>query len=185
MQLETIFQPWRLARKVNQTSSSFVSKLPTLTEPTGDAGTATGASIIELGKPREITQNGLLLLPFGTGSDATTFSVNIIGWAQGAFPNAGNLFSWFPLLLAQLQCTISSTNTAPASGFTPNGASDFFASAISLTYGNNNVSIDIVSPGVAGLLASALLDIKGFQKIELSFSTGSSATDANALVRFV
>ncbi len=185
MLIETAYQPWRLARAVNQTSSSFVAKLATSTEPvTAATASATSVSILEIGKPFALTQNAMMVLPFGTGSDGNTFSLRVFGWAPGAYSTSG-LTSWYPTLLCELLCTLSSTNTGVASGFDPNGASDYFAKTITITYGNANVSVEAVSPAVAGLNAHAMVSAKGFQKFELTFSTGSSATDCNALCRFL
>lgn len=184
VQLQTTYSPWRLARSVNQSSSAAVSRLPTLIEPKGDAATATGNCILDLSDPVcGFTQNALLILPFGTGADASTFSVNVYGWAPSVIPNASGQFSWYPTLLCQLTATLSSTNVGPAGGYDPNGATDYFAKTLTVAIGNAGVSVDAVSPATAGLFASATVDLKGFKKVELSFFTGSSATDCNALVR--
>lgn len=183
MLLETAYQPWRKARSTNQTSTSFVAKLASLTTPAGDANTAIGQSILEMGAPAALTQNGLMLHPYGTASDGNTFSLRVLGWGPSVTPNSVGIFTWFPTLLCELLCTVSSTNVGIASGFVV--ATELFAKTIAVTYGNANVSVEAVSPATAGLNASALVDIKGFQKIEVTFSTGSSATDCNSLCRFL
>ncbi len=174
MRIETLSQPYFRARSVNQTSASFVSKVPTLTEPVGDAATATGASVIDFmaGGEGTFVQNGAMIVPYGTGADTNTFSVRIIAWKP-----FGTL--WVPVLLAELLCTLSSGN--PGAG-TAIPSTMLFAETITLTHGNANVSIDVVSPAASGVIAHALLDLKGATKIELSFQTGSSATDCNALI---
>ncbi len=50
-----------------------------------------------------------------------------------------------------------------------------------MTTGNAGVTIDAVS-GWTDVIAHALVDLIGYGKIEITFSTGSSATDMNCLV---
>jgi hypothetical protein len=180
--IETLSQPYIRARSVNQTSTSFVSKVPTLTEPLGDAGTATGASVLDLvgggasGGGGVFVQNGAVIVPYGTGSDGNTFSIRILSWKSYGL-GAGKI--WVPILLAELLCTLSSGNPGVGSLIT---SSMLFAKTITITTGNAGVSIDVISPAASAILASAMLDLKGVSRLELSFSTGSSATDCNALI---
>ena len=186
MYLETVSEFLRKARSVNQSSGSFVSKVPTTTEPTGDAGNATGTSIIELVPPGTqggggCVQNLVRIMPYGTGSATNTFSMRIIGWSKlpsSSPPQKPDL--WVPVVLAELLCTLSSV-TGVAGSDVDN--TQLFAGTIAIvgTSGNPGVSLDIVSPANS-VIAHVVADMKGFQKLELSFSTGSSATDCNALV---
>jgi hypothetical protein len=178
MLLETLSQEFRKARSVNQTSNGYVSKVPTATEPSGDAGTATGASVIDLGKGGSTAQNGLLAVFYGTGSNNNTFSARVIGW-RSAGSNAPDTMLWIPVVLVEFALTLSST-PAGVVGKTI-VATELFADTIALTYGNDDISVDIVSPA-ADIIAHAVLDLKGFQKVEFSFTTGGSATDCNSLL---
>lgn len=179
MQIETVSEVFRKVRSVNQTSNGYVSKIPTITEPKGDAGTATGSSVIDTGWGGGICQNGFLICPYAIGADAATASVRVIGWRLVG-TNANPLPLWIPVLLVELAYTI--TSGAPGLANSVILATEFFAKTITLTYGNNNISVDIVSPAQTGVLAHAVLSIKGFQKIECSFTTGGSATSCNALI---
>lgn len=174
--------PFQKARSVNQTSASFVSKVSTTTEPVGDAGTATGAAVFDLCQNLDSgpVQNSLLVMPYATGNDNVTFSVRVLAWRR-AGPNSadgtGVLPIWRPMLLVELLCT-ASLDVGVSGAYVLN--SERFADTIALTTGNDDVSVDIVSP-TGDVAGHALLDMKGARKIELTFSTGSSATACNAL----
>lgn len=185
MLLETLSQEFRKARAVNQTSTTFVAKKPTKTEPAGDAGTATGASVVDLGSGGEYAQNGVKLAFYGVGSNNNTFSARVFGWSQVRNPlSTGdlNVIVWVPVLLCEVLVTLSS-NIPGVTGGTI-GTTELFADTIAIvgTSGNPNVSMEIVSPADDATMGHVILDVKGFKKLELTFSTGSSATDANALL---
>lgn len=180
MLLETLSTSFRKARSVNQTSTSFVAKIPTVTEPKGDIGTNTGASVIELGNYGGATQNGVLACFYGVGSNNNTFSARIIGW-RSIGENAVSTMLWVPVLLAEYAVILSSTYPGIAGKTIV--ATEFFADTITLTYGNANVSEEIVSPTADAGIAHVVADIKGFQKLEFAFAINSgSATDCNALL---
>ena len=166
---------FKKARTTNQTSGAFVSKVATATEPIGDAGTATGASIIELGQDSNLSRSVLKILPYGVGSDDNTMSVRVIGWSK-AGPEATRL--WIPVVLCELACTLS-TAVGVASKYVLD--TDRFADAMTLTFGNTNVSVELPTQP-ANTIAIAKVTLVDFQKLELSFSTGASATSCNALV---
>lgn len=175
----TQFTPPRKARSVNQTSSSFVAKIPTVTVPADDAATATGQASVEMRNGGAFTQNGLVILPYGTGSNGNTFSMRVVGWRQ--FGTDPHTLLWLPTTLAEFLCTLDSAILGIAGKTIV--ATEYFCGTIAIvgTSGNPNVSCEIVSPAVSGSMAHVVVDTKGFEKIELSFSTGSSATDCNAL----
>ena len=180
MLLETLAGRLQKARSVNQTSSSFVSKVPTTTTPLGDAGSATGASVLDMVRNSGESQNLVKIKPYGVGSNNTTFSVRVIGWA--AIANAGNVISnlWIPELLGEFLCTLSSACPGVAGATVTD--SEYFVDTITQTYpATATSSIEAVSNG-ADLIAHIVLDAKGNEKIELSFTTGSSATSCNALI---
>lgn len=179
MLLETLSTPFFKARSVNQTSTSFVSKLATATEPRGDAATATGASVQEL-TGATVSQNGIMVCPYGTGTNNQTFNMRVLGWRSVGTNVQTKL--WIPVLLCQFACTLSSTLVGVATKVIV--ATELFADTLTLTYGNDDISVDIVSPA-NDLPAHALVDVKGCQKLELTFETGSSATDCNCLIAFL
>lgn len=182
MLLETLSTKFRKAHSVNATNSSFPAKIILAAEPTGDAGTATGASVLDflLGGPMEgAVQNQLLVMPYSTGSNNDTYSVRVYGWRRlGDNPNT---WIWRPCLLTELACTASSTEVGLAGRAVV--ATEMFADTITITTGPTTAGfgVNVVSP-TGDVAAYALVDIKGFQKIELTFKTTSSPTDLNALV---
>lgn len=174
--MQTLSQALTKCRSVNQTSSSFVSKVPTNTEPKKDAGTATGASVLDLNQNGVYAANAIKVVPYCTGADDVTFSVRVIGWHSVGNDPATML--WIPVTLAELACTGGTTVGVAGMVIV---ATERFADTIALTTGNANVSCDVNSPA-DNTIAHAVIDLKGSQKVELSFTTGSSATDCNALI---
>lgn len=181
MLLETLCAEFRKARSVNQTSNGYVSKIPTHTEPPADSADATGANTTGLGYPVGVkSQNSAIIVPYATGINNNTFSMRAIGW-RFVGPPATRL--WIPVVLGEWLCTISSSCPGVAGMVVSD--TEFFADIITIvgTTGGDN-ALGISSPA-ADVIAYITLDLRGFQKFELSFSTGGSVTDCNALVGFI
>ncbi len=181
MKIETLSTPFRKARLVNETSNGYRTIIPTITEPKGDAGTATGASIIELGTGGSDAQNALLIVPYSIGNDDTTYSVRVIGWRFLPKDSVG-IGLWIPITLIELACTAStSVGIAGATVL----SSERFADILTVTKGSTLVgeapAENIIST-TDNTISSAMVDLKGSQKVELAFTTGGSATSCNALV---
>jgi hypothetical protein len=65
---------------------------------------------------------------------------------------------------------------------TPVVATERFVDTITLVTGNDDISVDIVSP-TADEIAHVMLDCKGFMKIEITFDmTTGDPTGGNCLV---
>ncbi len=178
----TSWGPLRKCRSVNQTSTSFVAKVPKAAEPVVDAASATGEATIDMRNGGSLSQNGLIILPYGLHASITnnlTFSMRVIGWRR--FGDDSTTYIWIPVKLLEVLCTVSSTLVGLAGKTII--ATEMFADTITLvgTSGNANVSHELVSPA-DDTLGHIVVDTKGYEKIELSFSTGSSVTSANALV---
>jgi hypothetical protein len=86
------------------------------------------------------------------------------------------------VILAQFVCTMS-TQVGVAGREVLN--TERFCDTITLTTGNDDVSVDITSP-TGDVIAHASVDLKGSQKLELTFamSTGSP-TSANCLIALI
>lgn len=181
--LMTASTSFRKARSVNQTSASYVSKLPTATEPTGDAGTATGSSVIELVAPGLSPGSGsqvpnvMLASFFGEGANNSTFSARLVGWRPTGEENRETML-WIPVTVVAFTLTLSSTPVGVSGKVID--SNQLFADTIALVDGNDDVSVDIVSPE-DDTIAHAVIDLKGFRKVEWTFATGGSATSCNAL----
>jgi hypothetical protein len=177
--LQTESMRFRRVRRTNSTETSFASRVPTATEPKSAASaTATSQEVTDLltqGSANGGVQTRGLFVFFGAGTEDTTFSARVIGWRViGSDPEAD---LWVPVVLAEFACTLSATVGVAG---TPCVATDRFVDTITLVTGNDDVSVDFVSP-TADEIAHAVVDLKGFAKVEVSFDL-TGATDANALV---
>ena len=162
-------------RSVSCTDTSFPSKIPTATEPTGDGGTAGSASIVELGQGNIATQNKIIVTPYGLGDDNDVFAMRIIGWRK---IGTGSTALWIPVTLAELTCTMCAVVGVVGQTILD---TEHFCDTLVLVTGNDDVSIDIVSPA-NDTLAHAVLDVKGFRKIEVCFDmTTGNPTSGNCL----
>ena len=181
--LMTMSDRFRRVRKTNCTDNGFPSRLITATEPSGtgnSAAQATASAVFDLGTDTagSAAQNGLVIKPYGAGADNATFSLRVIGWRKVDEGDPATSI-WDPTVLVELACTLSATPIGLAGKVIV--ATDLFADTITLTYGNANVSNEIISPA-NNIAAHAVVDLKGFQKVEITFTTGGSATNCNALI---
>lgn len=125
-------------------------------------------------------QNFIILCPYALGSDNNTFSLRVIGW-RAIGENVEGTMLWIPVPLVELACTISGTQIGVAGKTILN--TEMFADTLTIagTTANAGVSVDVVSPA-NDTIAHATVDLSGFEKCEICFSTGGSATSCNALV---
>jgi hypothetical protein len=158
----------------NSTDATFPSRIPTATEPTGDG-------VIELGgsgnSKGAYTQNGIVVVSYGTGSNNDTFSTRLIGWRQLGEATAATAL-WIPVVLVEMACTLSAVVGVAGKIIV---AGERFVDTMVLTTGDAGVSVDTVSP-TGDVVAHFVADVKGFQKAELTFQITSGTTDMNALV---
>jgi hypothetical protein len=166
---------FRKAKATNATDTSFPSKVPTATEPTND-----GVHDLLNGVANGSVPNAAVLVPYGTGDADDVFAMRVIGWRRVGFDPLTDL--WVPVVLAELTCTMSATTGVAG---TPVVATEFFVDTLALVTGNDDISIDIVSP-TGDEIAHAVVDLKGFQKVEITFDmTTNDPTGANCLVAFI
>ncbi len=159
------------------TDTSFPSRIPTIVEPMKSA--TRGIIDLRAGGPGMPVQNLLQILPIGTGAnDAVLTGMRVIGWRKLPSLVTTTADLWIPVLLAQFAAVFGNV-TGVAGGIL--GATYFFMDTITLTTGNANVSDAIISP-TGEIIAHAMVDAKGFPKVELTFDLGANATAANALV---
>lgn len=154
----------------NYTTNGYPTRIPTVTEPSGDG-------IIELaGGDGKHGMNGFIIVPIGVGSNNNTFNMRMLGWRRlGTDPNTR---LWIPVTLFEVQCTLTTSQTGVAGKVLV--AADLFADTIAEVTGNDGVNYDIVSPA-DNTIAHLLGDGKGFRKLEPIFTTGGVATSCNAL----
>lgn len=187
--IDTFASPWRKWRNVNCTDTSFPSKIPTVTEPTGTGLTATDASVVDLVGGVRVGasgKNAMVLAFFGAGSDTNTFSARLIGWNpletdRGAPVTSGTQL-WIPTVLCEVSVALSVQVGIAAKALIN---TDRIADTITIvgTTANAGVNINIVSPA-NDTMAYLLIDLMGFMKAELTFDM-TGATDGNALYRLL
>jgi hypothetical protein len=150
----------------NSTASSFASKVPTTTEPTGDG-------VVSPLRSGGVYDNVLLAF-YGTGNDDTTFDARVIGWRKIST-------LWVPVPLFQLTATLSTAVGVSGAAVTD---SERFADTLALSAdftGADGVSVQVQSlSGLTNKVAHLVFDAKGFTKFEVLFDL-TGATAANAL----
>lgn len=170
MPIDTLCTDYALTHATDATDATFPSKIPTVTEPTGDG-------VIDLGG-RPSVPNGLRLLPIGTGANnAVLTGMRVIGWSPLKVPNKKTL--WIPCLLVEIAAVFGNV-TGVASVSAALGSTYFFMDTITLVTGNANVSHEIVT-NAGDIIAHLVVDVKGCQKAEITFDLGASATAANCV----
>ena len=173
MFLETMSTDFRKAKATNATDTSFPSKIVTRTEPTNDG-------VHNLTQSEGAAQNGMVVIPYILGDDDDACAMRIIGWRRIGKNPATNL--WIPAILAELTCT-ASTAVGIAAADVLN--TERFCDTIVLVTGNDDISIDIVSP-TGNVIAHAVVDLKGFQKVEFTFdATTGDPTSMNCLFALI
>lgn len=157
------------ALATSATDTSFASKIPTGTEPSGDGVHNRGSGHNE---------RYVMVVPYGIGNDDHTFDMRIIGWYRVA--SDVNSLLWIPVILTQVAVTLS---TAVGVAGKTIIATERFADTISLTTGNDDIDQSITSP-TGNVIAHFVCDTKGAEKIEFTFDKGSG-TDCNALFKYL
>jgi hypothetical protein len=157
MQLRTPIRDFIKGLTTSSTASSFTSLVPTTTEPTGDGVRAYGSE----------GMNTLLVVPYGAGTEDTTFSLRVTGWRRIAT-------LWVPILMGEVACTLSAT-VGIASATVTN--TDRFCDTITSVSGPSGTVI--YSP-TADEIGYVMLDAAGFQKIQFTFDM-TGATNGNVL----
>ena len=169
MYMETRASQFAKALSTDSADTSFPSRIPTATEPSG-------SGVLDIGM-HGVSSNGMILVPYATSGDGDTFSMRVIGWRVVGAGNTDTLL-WIPVVLAEIACTASTTVGVAGKIIV---ATERFVDTITLVTGNDDISIDIVSP-TGDEIAHVLVDTKGFQKIELTFdSTAVGTTAMNCL----
>lgn len=147
----------------NTTQSSYPSRVPTATKPTGD-GVVNISDGFAHGSPRN-----LCLVLYGTGADNSTMSVRVSGWKF-----VTDL--WIPFNLVEIAGTLSAA--VGVSGKTITN-SERFADTLVLTIANTNTDAAAISPA-NDTIGSVLVDCKGSYLLTVDPIKGT-ATDCNIL----
>jgi len=175
VQIDTRSGPYFITNPgADSTAATITEPVPTTTAPSGDGTIKYGS------KEGGLVPNGVVLLPYGTGSATNTFTMKVYGWEE-VFSKTFPLALYVPRILASFTCTLC-TQTGVAGYAVDN--THLFCGTISLAVGNANVSNEVISP-TGNVIASIMLDLKGATYLGFVFSTGSSATACNCLCKAV
>lgn len=170
---------YKKVRTTNAADTSFPSKVPTTTEPSG--GGVINRSVAGDG-------SGLHLVFYGTGDADDVFDTRVIGWRK---VTGGPTGLWVPTIIAGLTCTLGTATGVAGSEVV---ATELFADTITITSGGEpTVTADTTRGGTfrifsptANLIAWVVIPLYGFEKVELTFDmTTNDPTGANALYAFV
>ncbi len=165
---------WQLAFSTNglatmQTTASLTAKIPTTTAPVAVRESATG--IIGTRGKTEIR-----ILPIGVGASTNTGLIRVIGWKKLPAIGTTKLTDiWIPTILSELTLTLSAT--AGIAG-TPVGTTVLFADVITIASGGAGT----IYKGSLTVPAWVMINIEGYEYVELVTGLNSSATSVNALV---
>lgn len=183
-----IARPLRRARAVNSSSSAFSSFPDTLTEPSGDAGTAAGRTIIDIA-----IQGGgqvptfLELFPFALANSNDAFSLRVLAWQRLLPPLADGRFQWAACELVELACTVGAS-TGVAGGVVLD--TELYVDTITIV-AEETVTADVTRFGSVEVFSPAndtkahvRLDLEGVEKIELVFDQTTNTPLMNALYRY-
>lgn len=196
MLIQTVDANWQKVRTTNSTDASLPTRAAQVAKPSGigdSVAQATASAIVVdatagVAKPAGGggVQNGLIISPYGVGSDTNTMLVAVYGWNFLPGKGVADKDLWVPILLGAWTCTLSSALPGIDTGGTARavGSTELFCTTIVVTgtSGNPGVDQDTISPG-GGLPASITVDLKGSQIVEIVFGRNSSSTSCNALVR--
>jgi len=139
------------ALSTSATDTSFPSRIPTATRPS--------TAIENQG-------DTLTFAPYGEAANDDTFDLRVIGWSI-------RKDIWIPTVICQLACTHC---TAVGLANRDIVAAERFCDAITLTNG-----IAVLPSVPANTIATATVDIEGFDFFEFTFDLGAGA-NANALI---
>ena len=169
----TMITPEFRALTNNSTEGDFLQRVPTTTRPVSVDSETPTANAAVFGA----SDNAVVLVPFGTGSNDQTFDIRVYGWNR----SSGDL--WYPTMLIELTCTISTALPGVAGADVI--ATEYFADEIVPDVTNTGTdNYELISPKSSIGVAKVIVDHFGSELIELQFDL-LTAAGANALYRFI
>jgi hypothetical protein len=181
-------QSARTGRRVwgtNANTSSFASKIPTVTEPTNDGVLNLNPVVSGTCVPRWAR-----ILVIGLGADNDVASMRVIGWCK--VKKDGSTDLWVPVVIGEFACTFSAAvgvagaavlNTERfADTITPVAArlrDDVIAAGTAI-----NSEYGVLSP-TGDLVAHIMLPISAFDKLEFCFDQTTNSPTCNAIVTLI
>lgn len=187
--LLTLSGPYVLARVVNAHSDSFPQVLPLATgtnQTTADGPSTRGtsptqAAYLDLrGQGNGRSPNVAIIVPVAADGQNFEFNMRVYGWRHFVDPAIEALpqqIIWTPILLGQFNCI---TGDIP----TQDNQSNLQCDTITQTYpAAATPSIEVVSPQ-NDLAAHIVMDLKGSEKLQLTFDAVTAFATLNAYLGF-
>ncbi len=172
---QTMARVFKKLKATNFTTTSFAATLGASTKTRPVAGDDVGLIDFLSGERMSgvVVPNSLLIRLFGAGADGNTFNARFLGWRQESTTN-----SWESVLLAEVVATLGTGAGAAGCAIT---ATDLVVDTISLTHGNDDIDLSIVSPALNVHGAYLKLENHGSGLVTVHFDM-VTATSGNALV---
>jgi hypothetical protein len=169
-----------LAGNSNQATGSYVSRIPTVTEPIQDG-------VIDLWQQSAIVQRHVMVIPYGLGTVDDTFLMRILAWRLIGDYDTPKGDLWIPTVIGEYGCTLGAlTGVAGA----PILNTELFVDAITITSEGTYTAVTtrtgatrIYAPG-DDLVAHLVVCLDGAQKVEFLFQQSTNTPTMNALVAF-
>lgn len=180
----TISRQYKKALLTNATTSSFPSKVNTITEPTND-----GVIDLRKGAVNAAVPQNMIVLPYGLGADEDAFSLRIIGWRHlGEGPGQGNPnWIWAPTTLVEVACVLgTSVGVAGAQVLNTEAFADTITivSEPTLTANTTRQGTVLVYNPANNTNAWLKLTLDGYEKVEFTFDQTTNTPTMNCLVSF-
>lgn len=169
------------------TTASFASLIPTVTEPLPGANTG----VYDLKGGTDSLPDKIKAFFIGAGADTNAIKVRLYGW--NVFPYDGNpaLRLWIPSIIFDITATLS---TPVGIASTNVVATDRFADTLSVTLDPKVVTADsggagshsdtVIQTNGTNTIAFAIAKLYGFDKIQWDFDK-NTATNANVVFQFL
>ncbi len=172
---------FKKAQTTDSANASFTSKVPTVTEPTGDG-------IINCRDGGGVEWPvWLTVVPYGDGADEDAFSIRIIGWRRIGSVGAPGSYLWVPATLCECACT---EGTAVGVAGAPVTNSFRFCDTITIVteptttaVTTRNGTVELFSPG-DNTVGYFRVKLCGVEKIEFNWDQTTNTPNMNALIAF-
>ena len=175
--------PVRRFRATNENASGFASKVPTITEPTGDG-------VLNLAYLQNKVPRFIKLWPILLGSDNDVSSMRLIGWHSVL--KDGSTTLWFPTVIGEFVCTASAAvGVAAAAVLDTERFCDTIVPVAARTRDqkiaagtSTGSQYESLSP-VGDLIGHIIMPIAAFEKLELTSDQTTGTATFNCLYCFL
>lgn len=181
-QLDLLARPGQLVFNTFVSSSSYPSKIPTVTEPAND-----GVYDLLNHNIGIVVPQFHKIWPLGLSADNDAFSMRILGWHSIGNVDGGIL--WWPTIICEVACIMGASVGVAASPvlntvafcdtitLVSQGVEYGLSGATVTTFGN----ITIWSPG-SDLIGFIIIPTLGFQKLEFTFDQTTNTPTSNVII---